>query len=679
MTVSHVRAGDILVVTVDYPPVNALAQTVRLGLIRAINEAVADPAVAAIVIRCAGRTFSVGADIAEFGEPPRDPSLPDVCAAPKPVVAAVYGTALGGGLEIAMACHYRIADSETKLGFPEVTLGLVPGAGGTQRLPRLVSTEAAVEIILSGTPVSATRALEIGLVDRLTDGELSEAAFKFAQEIRSLRPLPRVSRREVAIDKAAIERYRGTNARRRHGLDAPDACLEAITAAALPFVQGAAKERELFVKLMAGVQSRALRYLFFAERAAAKIDGFTESTSPFPIRTVGIIGAGMMGRGIAMNFLSAGIPVTIVERADDALKRGVEMIKDHYATASVNGRISQVEVDAAMAQLTPSIDLKAVGDCDLVIEAVFEDMVEKKALFLELDGFVRQGAILATNTSYLDVDEIARSTLRPEWVVGLHFFSPANVMKLLEVVRGARTSDRVLLTAVNAARLIGKIAVVAGVTYGFIGNRILRARQQEANKLILEGVTPSEVDAALTEFGLPMGPFEMIDLAGVDIGWHRDPRRRDSVREILCAERRWGQKSKAGFYDYDDQRNRTPSPHVENIIRSFARARGIQQRMITVDEILERCLYPMINEGKAQRVSDIDVVWVNGYGWPRWRGGPMFWADEIGLRRVVEKLGYCRHRLGPEFVFSPLLIELAARGATFKDARQLTEVVVARN
>jgi 3-hydroxyacyl-CoA dehydrogenase len=447
-------------------------------------------------------------------------------------------------------------------------------------------------------------------------------------------------------DPELFERFRKEHARRFRGLDAPQACIEAVRAAVeLPFEEGIKRERELIMKLFAGTQSRALQHVFFAERAAAKIDDIPSDTPIIPIRKVGILGAGTMGGGIAMNFLSAGIPVTIVEREQAPLDRGVDVMRRNYESTARKGRITMADVEGAMGRLSPTLDYEALADCDLVIEAVFENMDIKKDVFRRLDGIVKQGAILASNTSYLNVDQMAAETKRPEAVLGLHFFSPANVMRLLEIVRGAKTSPSVLKTCMDVARRIGKLAVVAGVCPGFIGNRMLRLRQVGAQALILEGAKPWDVDRALVDFGFPMGPFQMSDLAGLDIGWNAEASKGETIRDVLCERGRRGQKTGKGYYDYDESRRPSPSPEVEAIIAEFVAKAGRPQRSFTDDEIKERLLYPMINEGAAildermaQRASDIDIVWLNGYGWPAWTGGPMFWANTIGLDKLAASL-----------------------------------------
>lgn len=648
------RHDNVLVIISDNPPVNALGQAVREGLANGIAEALTDEAVEAVVIRCDGRTFFAGADITEFGKPPKGPSLPEALdkleASDKPVIAAIHGTALGGGCEVALACHYRVAVPSAKLGLPEVKLGLIPGAAGTQRLPRLVGAEAALPLVAIGNPISAAKAKEIGLVDEIvSESNLAEDAIAFARS-KIGQPVPRASEGNAnsdgVRDPGIFDRFRGKNGRKMQGFEAPNAAIEAVKAAGeLSYADGVQKERELFGKLMSGSQSKAMRHYFFAERAANKIDDVPADTPLIPIKKVGVIGAGTMGGGIAMNFLSAGIPVTILEMTQEALDRGTSVMRKNYENTAKRGRMTEDQVDRAMGLLTPTLDYADLADCDLVIEAVYESMDVKKDVFGKLDTIVKDGAILASNTSYLNIDEIAKATNRPGYVLGLHFFSPANVMKLLEIVRGEMTRDDVLATSMKLAKTIGKVAAVSGVCPGFIGNRMLSQRQAQANKLIMEGANYWDVDDVLLEFGFPMGPFQMGDLAGIDIGWHRDPTKVTTVREALCAAGRFGQKAGKGFYDYDAARQRTPSEEVKTIIADFAARESNEQREISKDEIRERLLYPMVNdgakileEGMAQRASDIDVVWINGYGWPLYTGGPMFWAQQIGLDTVVSGL-----------------------------------------
>ena len=678
--ISTRKHGDILIILSNNPPVNALGAAVRQGLVAAIEQVEQDDSIKGAVIACEGQTFFAGADITEFGKPPVMPWLPEVvdtienCS--KPVVAAIHGTALGGGLEVALGCHYRVAVPNAKLGVPEVKLGLLPGAGGTQRLPRVAGVPKALAMCATGNPISAKQAADCGLVDRIVEGELIPHAVAFAEEVRDIRPLPKSSARQDkvdAVDPSVFADFRKANARKMRGFDAPEKNIQAIEAAvAKPFAEGVIDERKLFMELMSGAQAKAQQYFFFAERQAAKIDGLLEGTVARDIKRVGVIGAGTMGGGISMNFLSAGIPVTIVEMDRQALDRGTAVMRKNYEATAAKGRMSAEQVEQAMGLLMPTLDFDALGDCDLIIEAVYEDMDVKKEIFGRLDTIAKPGAILASNTSYLDVNEIAASTGRPQDVLGMHFFSPANVMKLLEVVRGSKTAPDVLLTAMQTAKKIKKVAVIAGVCHGFIGNRMLMPRQIEATKLLLEGATPDQVDRVHVEFGMPMGPFQMADLAGVDIGWHRDPKRIENIRDALAAEGRWGQKKNAGFYDYDDQRRPSPSPRVQEIIDEFRAREGIEKRDIFDQEIVERTLYTMVNEGAkileegiAQRASDIDVVWVYGYGWPVYRGGPMHWADSEGLAKIVEGLKRQEARMGKDFSFSKLLLDKAEKGERF--------------
>jgi 3-hydroxyacyl-CoA dehydrogenase len=676
--------GEVALVTINSPPVNALSQPVREGLKRGVEAAEANGAVKAIVIICDGRTFIAGADISEFGKPPTQPYLPEALDAmenaTKPVVAAIHGTALGGGFEVALTAHYRIAVPSAKCGLPEIKLGIIPGAGGTQRLPRLIGVEKALDVILSGTPFGAREAKEWGLVDELAEeGKLRESAVAFARRlIAEKAPLKKARDRSDKLEPARghpeiFEAVRKANARKFRGFEAWEKAIESVkNAVDLPFDEGMAKERALFAGLVVTTQSKAQRYVFFAERQAAKVADIPADTPTKKIAKVGVIGAGTMGGGISMNFLSAGIPVTIVETSKEALDRGVSIMRRNYENTAKKGRLTLAEVEERMGRLSPSLDFNALADADLIIEAVFEDMDLKKSIFERLDSIAKAGAILASNTSYLDVDAIGAMTKRPEDVLGTHFFSPANVMRLLEIVRGQKTSKSVLATITQLAPKVGKVPVVVGVAHGFVGNRMLAQRQREAQKLILEGATPSDVDRVLVDFGLPMGPFAMSDLAGLDIGWSAATSKHASIRDILCEEGRRGQKTGAGFYDYDEARTPKPSSHVEGIIRDFAKSKGIEQRKIGDAEILERCIYPMINEGakileegKAQRASDIDIVWINGYGWPVYRGGPMFYADTIGLKTVLAKLKDFQAKFGDDFKPAALFERLAAEGGTF--------------
>ncbi len=671
--------GDVAVLTLDSPPVNALSAAVRDGLARGLDRALEDDSMRALVLICAGRTFIAGADISEFGKPPQGVSLLDVLdaieASTKPVIAAIHGTALGGGLETALSCNYRVAVPSAKFGLPEVKLGLLPGAGGTQRLPRLVGVPQALDMVTSGTPIGAKQALAAGLIDELApeDG-LRAHALDFARKVLAEnRPLKKVRDLPVQAEPGVFDNFRQTNARKFRGFDAPEYNIRCIEAAATQdFEDGIRTERRLFMELMNGVQSKSQRYLFFAERQAAKIPGIADDLPLRPIKKVGIIGAGTMGGGISMNFLSAGIPVTIVETADAALQRGVGTMRKNYENTAKKGRLTQEAVERNMGLLTPSLSLEALADCDLIIEAVFEMMDIKRNIFSRLDAIAKPGAILASNTSYLNIDDIAAMTKRPQDVLGMHFFSPANVMRLLELVRGEKTAPDVLATVMALAKKIGKVAAVAGVCHGFIGNRMLELRQREANKLILEGAMPWDVDRVIYDFGMPMGPFQMADLAGLDIGWSKETSKGESLRDQLCELDRRGQKTSAGFYDYDAKRERTPSRIVEDLVLKQSAAKGVTRRTISDQEILERCTYPLINEGarileegKAYRASDIDIVWLNGYGWPAYRGGPMFYADTVGLANVVAKLKAFQAMSAEDFKPAALLEKLAAEGKGF--------------
>ena len=680
------RAGEIAVVTINSPPVNALSADVRNGLRDGVAKAAADPEVKAIVVICAGRTFIAGADIAEFGKPPKGATLPELQGVleggPKPIIAAIHGTSLGGGFEMALMCHYRVAVPSAKFGLPEIKLGLIPGAGGTQRLPRLTGVEKALDIILSGAPFSAQEALQWGVVDALVEeGQLREGALGFARKVIDTHMPPRKIRDlDEKIEAARghpeiFEKVRRDYAKKFRGFEAWQSALRAVQVAVdLPFDEGMKLERQAFLDLIPTEQSRAQRYVFFAERKVWKIADVPEDTPVLPIRKVGVIGAGTMGGGISMNFLNAGIPVTIVEAAQDALERGVATIRRNYDNTAKKGRMAAADVEARMRLLSPGLDLGVLSDCDLVIEAVYEDMVIKQDVFRKLDRIAKKDAILASNTSYLNIDEIAGVTGRPESVLGMHFFSPANVMRLLEVVRGAKTAKPMIATAMQLARKIGKIGVLVGVCHGFVGNRMLHQRQREAQKLILEGAMPWDIDRVIYDFGLPMGPFAMSDLAGLDIGWSKATSKSSTIREILCEMDRRGQKTGAGYYDYDEARHAKPSALVEKIILDFAAKQGIKRRPIADDEILARCIYPMINEGakileegKAQRASDIDVVWINGYGWPVYRGGPMFYADLIGPEKVLTKLKQFEATMGAEFKPAPLLEGVVAEKKRLQD------------
>ncbi|WP_293675972.1 3-hydroxyacyl-CoA dehydrogenase NAD-binding domain-containing protein [uncultured Phenylobacterium sp.] len=679
------RDGDVAVLVLNSPPVNALSSNVRQGLYDGFKAAGASDA-KAIVLICEGRTFIAGADITEFGAPGKPTaSLLDVQAmmedSPKPVIAAIHGTALGGGLEVALCAHYRVAVPSARLGLPEVALGLLPGAGGTQRLPRVVGVETALEMMTSGRHVPAPEAHKLGLVDELApEGKLREAAVAFANKcVAENKPLVKISENNTKLQAAKgkpeiFAEFRKANARKFRGFDAPEANIKCIEAAVNTnsFEEGLAEERRLFGGLMSGAQSAAQRYYFFAERQANKIPDVPDDTPIREIKKVGVLGAGTMGGGISMNFANIGIPVTIVEMQKDALDRGLATIRKNYERSR---GAKPEETEKRMSLLTGSLDMNDFADCDLIIEAVYERMDIKKDVFKKLDGIAKPGAILATNTSYLNIDEIAAVTKRPQDVIGMHFFSPANVMKLLEVVRGEKTGKDVIATAMKLAKKIGKVAALAGVCHGFIGNRMLSQRQREAQKLIMEGAMPWDVDRVLYDFGFPMGPFAMSDLAGLDIGWVKENSKGETLRDVLCEADRRGQKTGAGYYDYDENRVAKPSAFTEKAINDFIVKSGANPRKISDEEILERSIYPMINEGlkileegKAIRASDIDVVWVNGYGWPVYRGGPMFYGDLIGgPAKVLEKMKAFEAKMGDDFKPAPLLEKLAAEGKKFAD------------
>jgi len=684
-----VREGDVAVLTLNSPPVNALSAKVREGLHEGFKAA-GDSDAKAIVLICEGRTFIAGADITEFGGAMAGPSLFDVQNmmenSPKPVIAAIHGTALGGGLEVALCAHYRVAVPSARVGLPEVALGLLPGAGGTQRLPRIVGVEAALDMVTSGRHVPAKQALAMGLVDEIVEeGKLREGAIAFANKaVAEGKPLVKVrdnnAKLEAAKGKPEIfANFRKANARKFRGFAAPEANIKCIEAAvnSNSFEEGLQAERKLFGELMGGTQSAAQRYYFFAERQANKIPDVPDDTPVRPIKKVGIIGAGTMGGGIAMNFANAGIPVVIVEQQQEPLDRGLGVIRKNYERTASRGGITAEQVEERMGLITGSLSMEdSFKDVDLVIEAVFERMDIKKDIFTKLDAICKPGAILATNTSALNIDEIASVTKRPEDVIGLHFFSPANVMKLLEIVRADHTANDVIATSMKLAKQIGKVAALVGVTPGFVGNRILGQRQREAQKLVLEGAMPWDVDRVLYDFGFPMGPFAMSDLAGLDIGWVKEKSKGETIRDVLCEADRRGQKTGAGYYDYDENRNAIPSPFTEKVINDFIGKSGANPRKISDEEILERCIYPMINEGakileegKAIRASDVDVVWVNGYGWPVYRGGPMFYGDLVGPAKVLAKMQEFQAKMGDQFKPAALLEKLVAEGKKFSDLK----------
>jgi 3-hydroxyacyl-CoA dehydrogenase len=689
------KEGEIAVITVDNPPVNALKQVVRAGLLSTLTQARDDAATRAIVLVGAGRTFIAGADITEFSKPSQPPSLPEIIGlienSPKPVIAAMHGTPLGGGLELTLACHFRIAAPGTRLGLPEIKLGLIPGAGGTQRLPRLVGMDRAIAMILSGEPVPAQQALADGLIDEIVEGDLTAAAVAFARRVLAeKRPLRRVRDLEGKIEplRANPEKFAelaATNTKRSRGLHAPARAIEALRwTLDVPFDEAVTRERATFTELIADEQSKAQRHIFFAEREAAKVPGVSKDVLPREIKRAAVIGAGTMGGGIAMCFANAGIPVTVVEAAPEALTRGLDTVAKNYRTSVSRGSLTTAEMDRRMGQFNAVTDIEAVSDADIVIEAVFEEMPIKKQVFGNLDRLAKPDAVLASNTSYLDVNEIGASTKRPQSVLGMHFFSPANVMRLLEVVRGKATAPDVLATALAVGRRLGKVPVVVGVCHGFVGNRMLRARSIEAERLLLEGTLPHEVDGAIGEFGFPMGPFAMSDLAGLDVSWRMRKAQgvRAEIADSLCEAGRFGQKTGKGFYLYEaGSRSPRPDPKVEALIVGASARLGVKRRSIGREEIIERLIYPMINEGArileegiALHSGDIDVIWIHGYGFPIWRGGPMHYADTVGLSRIRDRLarlaresGDARHE--PSALLNRLANEngsfcaLAAKGA----------------
>ena len=677
--VSLHHIGGVAVIAMDNPPVNALGHTLRDGLMQAL-AAVGNAE--RVVLHGTPRAFSGGADITEFGHPARAPSLRDVIAAieamPMPVIAAIQGVALGGGLELALGCHGRVAWAGARLGVPEVKLGLLPGAGGTQRLPRLLGVEKALSMIVSGMPLSAEEAGRIGLVDAVLEGPCPEAAIDWARHATGLdRVRDRVEAIAPAIaDSGLIDRV-AAPLLKGLGAAAPRACVEAVRGAVtMAFDDGLANERRLFEQLVIGDESRAQRHAFFAEREAQK-PVLPPGTQPRTIHTAAVIGAGTMGGGIAMCFANAGIPVTVIEMDQAALDRGLARIHELYATSTKRGSITAAEAEARRARIQPQLGLDTLPDVDIVIEAVFEDTEVKQDVFRQLDRLTKPGCILATNTSYLDIDAIAAATSRPQDVLGMHFFSPANVMRLLEIVRGAATAPDAIATAAALGKAMGKVAIVVGNCFGFVGNRILARRTEAAERLLLDGASPSEVDRALTNFGFRMGPFAMADLAGLDIGMRirRAFNKQAPVADALCDAGRFGQKTGRGYYLYDG-RTATPDPEVDAIIADQSAKLGITRRVIPESEIIERLVYPMVNEaarildeGIAARPGDIDAIWLHGYNWPAWRGGPTFYADLVGPARIRDRLAGLAAQTGDATLQpAPLLDRLASTGQGFHSA-----------
>jgi 3-hydroxyacyl-CoA dehydrogenase len=681
------KDGEVAVLVIDHPPLNVLNHAVRISLSEALSRAQHDASVAAIVLTGAGRMFSAGVDITEFNKPQLAPSAADIIALidtiQKPVICALHGTLVGGGLEIALGCHFRIAAPGSRLGLPEIKLGLIPGAGGTQRLPRLVGMERAMAMILSGDTIAAQEALAIGLIDSIVAGDLTAEAVSFARAIiAEQRPFTRVRDRDEKLaplraDPAKFDEMAAAYLKRARGLLAPVAAIESLRhALQLPFAEALEWERAKFVELRQGEQSKAQRHVFFAERNAAKVPDLPNDMTPRRVESAAIIGAGMMGGGIAMCFANAGIPVTVVEMNAAALAHGLDAIARNYRASAARGGSSPAQVDTRLGLINGVTDIEAIGKADIVIEAVTEEMAIKREVFGKLDRLAKADAVLATNTSYLDVNAIAATVTRPQSVLGMHFFSPANVMKLLEVVRGSRTAPDILATAIAVGRRIGKVPVVVGVCHGFVGNRMLRVRTIEAERLLLEGALPQDVDGALVKFGFPMGPFAMGDLAGLDISW-RMRKAQGATAEIadqLCESGRFGQKTGKGFFLYaEGSRTPRPDPEVERLIVATSGRLGIVRRPISEAEIVERLIFPMINEGArileqgiASKSGDIDVIWIYGYGFPIWRGGPMFYADAIGLPYICDRLSALAAQSGDKhYEPAPLLVRLAAEGRRF--------------
>jgi 3-hydroxyacyl-CoA dehydrogenase len=679
--------GNVAVISINYPPVNALSHAVRSGLAERLAEADADDSVKSVVLICDGRTFVAGADITEFGKPLKAPHLSELISTiedmTKPVVAAIHGTALGGGLELALGCHYRVATSDARWGLPEVKLGIVPGAGGTQRLPRAIGAEEALRVIVSGEHQPAELGADLGLIAEIVKGDLKQRAIAFARKVaEGGGKLPRLRDSDAKLLAARNDRKKFDElalelTKRARGLAAPRACVDAVRMSLdAPIEDALRRERELFMELVAGDQSKAQRHLFFAEREAAKIPGIGRDIKPREITSAAVVGAGTMGGGIAMCFANAGIPVTVVDENESALQRGLDIVRRNYAATAARGGMTMADVDNRMRLIDGRIGIANAKHADIIIEAVFEEMELKRKVFAELDGIAKRGAVIASNTSYLNIDTLAAETRRVEDVLGMHFFSPANVMKLLEIVRAKATAPDVLVTAMTVARRIAKVPVVVGVCHGFVGNRMLAQRSQQAEKLLLEGALPYEVDAVITEFGFPMGPFAMADLAGLDVGWRsrKDRGVRSEIADTICEAGRFGQKTGKGYYLYEaGQRKPIRDPEVESIIVNASKKLGFTRRPISKNEILGRMIYPMINEGArileegiALRPGDIDIVWVQGYGFPVAKGGPMFWADSIGLARIRDELAQYAKMTGETSLEpAPLLLKLASKGKGF--------------
>ena len=684
------RHGAVSVITIDSPPVNALSQSVRAGLVACMENADSDAETKSIVIQCAGRTFIAGADIREFGKPPEPPYLPDVVSAieasEKPVLAAIHGTALGGGLEVALGCHYRMAAAAAVVGLPEVKLGLLPGASGTQRLPRLIGAEKALDMMLSGNPLPADKALEAGVIDKIASGDdLQAAAIQYAEELIDAGPR-RI--RDMSVEPpepALFDDYRKKIAGKTRGLISPQKiirCVELSTQ--VDFDQGCEAERDFFLECKASPQSSGLQHAFFAERAVAKVPGITKETTRREINSVAIIGAGTMGAGIAYSCLNAGCELILLDNNDEGLQRGEATVRGLYEGGVDRGKISKAQMAEGLDRFRTSQSYDDLGDADLVIEAVFENMAIKKEVFGKLDQVCKQDAILATNTSTLDVDEIAVATKRSEDVIGLHFFSPAHIMRLLEIVRGSRTSVEVIASSLALAKRLGKIGVVVGNCFGFVGNRMLYGYGRENQRLLLEGAAPEYIDRVLYDWGMAMGPNAVGDLAGLDVGYKARQERTDlpddptfyRVADMLAERGRYGQKTGQGMYLYEKgSRTPIPDPEIQDMIRAEAKRLGIEQREISEQEIIERCIYGLVVEGAriledgiATRASDIDVIWINGYGFPRHRGGPMHYADSIGADKIYDAISRFQKRPGLEYWSVPnLLKNMVKNGTGFAD------------
>ncbi len=689
VTLTH-RDG-VAVITIENPPVNALSPGVPEGIIAHVETAGADPAVQSIVIIGGGRTFIAGADIREFGKMtsgarPRlslTPGLLKIEDCPKPVVMAIHGTAFGGGLEVAMSGHYRVAVASAQVGQPECKLGIIPGAAGTQRLPRLAGVAKAIEMCAYGEPIKAADALASGIIDKIVDGELLEGAIAFAKAQSSIRKTRDLSDK-LAVEPGVFDAARKEAKKTRRGQLAPIAAIDAVEAATtMNFADGCAKEAELFQKCLFADQSKSLIHAFFGERAVAKIPGIEKDTPMYDIKSAAVIGAGTMGGGIAMNYANAGIPVIIKETTQEALDKGMAIIAKNYSNSVKKGRFPQDVMDKRMALITPQLTYDGFEKADIIVEAVFEGMALKKEIFGALDKIAKPDCILASNTSTLSIDEIASATSRPEMVIGHHFFSPANVMRLLEIVKGAKTSKSVIATSMQLAKKLNKVGVLAGNCRGFIGNRMVEPYGREAVFLAEEGAPPEQIDGALYEWGMAMGPLAMGDLAGLDVGWRirkeyahlRDPKLRYAkISDMLCELGRYGQKTGAGWYKYDENRRPMPDPLVAELIEKAAAESGVTRRTITNEEIIERTIYALANEGArileegfALRAVDIDIVYLMGYGFPAWRGGPMFYADTVGLKKVYDRICEFEKQHGEFWTPAPLLEQLAETGSSFKE------------